>query len=134
MEMNNMNKLLALSASAEAATGLVLMIDPPFVTRLLLGAEVSGVAIALGRLGGFGLLSFGLACWPNRGAAGNFGRAFQAMLTYSLFCTLYLLYLGIGGEWAGRLLWPAVLWHGAITFLLAGAWFKVRVNSVRKKI
>ena len=91
-----------MAAGAEAATGLVLMIVPPLVTRLLLGAEISGVAIALGRLGGFGLLSFGLACWPDRNAAGNFGRAFQAMLTYSLLCTVYLLYLGIRGEWVGR--------------------------------
>ena len=69
MEMNKMNKLLAVAAAAEAATGLILMIDPPIVTRLLLGAEISGVAIVLGRLCGIGLLSFGLACWPGRNAA-----------------------------------------------------------------
>ena len=122
--MNKKNKLLALTAAAEIATGLALMLDPPIVTRLLLSAEISGVAVALGRLGSFGLLSFGLACWPDRNVAGNFGWGFRAMLTYSVLCTLYLLYLGIGGEWAGLLLWPAVVWHGTMTFFLARAWLK----------
>ena len=119
-----MNKLLTLSASIEAATGLALMVDPPIVTRLLLGAEVSGVAIALGRVTGFGLLSLGLACWPGGTAAGNSGGAFRAMLTYNLLVTLYLLYLGIRGEWVGILLWPAVVLHAILTVLLAGPWFK----------
>ena len=119
-----MNKLLAAAAGTEVATGLILLLAPPIVARLLLGAEISGVAIVLGRVCGFGLLSFGLACWPDRNTAGNFGRAFWAMLTYSVLCTLYFLYLGIGGECAGLLLWPAVVWHGTVTFLFARAWLK----------
>ncbi len=129
-----MNKLLALAAAAEAATGLVLLIDPPIVTRLLLGTEVSGVAIVLGRLCGFGLLSFGLACWPNRNTAANLTRAFWAMLTYSLLCTVYLVYLGICGEWVGVLLWPAVVWHGAVTFFLVMSWFKMKKAATANKI
>ena len=31
----------------------------------------------------------------------------------------YLLCLGIGGEWGGPLLWPAVALHGSLSFLLA---------------
>jgi hypothetical protein len=132
--MNKMNKMLAVAAGAEAATGLVLMLAPPIVARLLLGTEISGVAIVLGRLGGIGLLSFGLACLPGRNAAGNFGWAFRAMLAYSLLCTLYLAYLGIGGEWAGPLLWPAAAWHGTVTFFLAGAWLKLKKAATENKI
>ena len=131
--MNKMNKLLALAAAAEVATGLVLLIDPPIVTRLLLGSEISGVAIVLGRVCGVGLLSFGLACWPDHNVAGNFGRAFWVMLTYSVLCTLYLSYLGVSGEWVGRLLWPAVVWHGAVTIFLAGAWFKMKKAATVNK-
>jgi hypothetical protein len=132
--MNTMNKLLACAAAAEIATGLILMIDPPIVARLLLNADISGIAIVLGRVCGFGLLSLGLACWPERNAAGNFGRAFWAMLTYSVLCTLYFLYLGIGGEWAGHLLWPAVGWHGAVSFFLAVSWFKMKKAATANKI
>jgi len=41
------------------------------------------------------------------------------MLTYNSLATLYLLCLGIGGEWVGPLLWPAVALHGILSLLLA---------------
>jgi hypothetical protein len=44
------------------------------------------------------------------------------MLSYSLLAALYLAYLGIGGEWVGKLLWPAVVVHAVVTFLLAHVW------------
>jgi hypothetical protein len=47
-------------------------------------------------------------------------------LTYSLLATLYLVYLGLGGEWIGSLLWPAAAIHAALTFLFAIAWLKER--------
>ncbi len=46
------------------------------------------------------------------------------MLTYSLLTTLYLGYLGFGGECVGSLLWPAVVVHAVLTILLARAWIK----------
>ena len=122
-----MNRLLKVTVLIEAATGLALMVDPPIVTRLLLGTGVSGVAIALGRVGGLGLFSLGLACWPGNDPARS---AFRAMLTYNLLATLYLLYVGICGEWVGLLLWPAVVVHGALAFLLARLWFKPQKNKV----
>ena len=50
------------------------------------------------------------------------------MLTYGAAVTLYLLYLGIRGEWVGPLLWPAVVFHAVLTLLLALAWFKPQEN------
>jgi hypothetical protein len=47
------------------------------------------------------------------------------MLTYNVLATLYLLYLGIRGEWVGILLWPAVVLHAVLILLLARAWFHV---------
>jgi hypothetical protein len=44
------------------------------------------------------------------------------MLTHSALVTLYLMYLGIHGEWAGSLLWPAIVLHVVITILLVRAW------------
>ena len=48
------------------------------------------------------------------------------MLTYSLLVTLYLIYLGVGGEWTGKLFWAAVAVHAVLTILLARAWFNER--------
>lgn len=47
------------------------------------------------------------------------------MATYGLLVTLYLSYLGIRGEWVGRLLWPAVALRAVLTLLLARAWFTI---------
>jgi len=118
-----MNKPLAFAALAEAATGLALIVVPSVVARLLLGTELSGIAVAIGRVAGISLLSLGFACWPGREPT----RApLCGMATYGLLVTLYLLHLGIRGEWVGPLLWPAVALHGLLTLLLARAWFRFR--------
>ena len=124
-----MNRLLTLTAIIETATGLALMAVPSVVVRLLLGGEISGASIPLGRVAGFGLLSLGMACWPGRDATGNTASALRAMLTYNSLATLYLLCLGIGGEWVGPLLWPAVALHAVLTILLARAWYKAHKGA-----
>ena len=111
-----MNRLLKLTSSLEAATGLALIAVPAVVVRLLLGGDIAGASIPLGRVAGFGLLSLGVACWPGRGA-GNPAPA-RAMLTYNVLTMLYFLRLGIGGEWVGVLLWPAAALHGVLSLLL----------------
>ena len=121
-----MKKLLGVAAVIEAATGVALMIHPLLVVVLLLGAGVSGAGIALGRVAGFALLGLGLACWPGPDAVAVDSAALRALLTYNLLTTLYLAYLGIGGQWVGSLLWPAVVIHAVMTFLLARAWFAGR--------
>ena len=72
------------------------------------------------------LLALGIARWPGTTSAGDSVRSCWAMLTYILLVTLYLLYLGIGGEWVGRLLWPAAALHAVLAFPLASAWVKSR--------
>jgi hypothetical protein len=110
-----MRKLLTFAAVAEAATGLALGVVPALVGRLLLGAELSGVGVVVGRVAGIALIALGVACWPGR-------TALCGMLTYNVLTTLYLLYLGIRGQWVGSLLWPVVLLHAVITILLLRAW------------
>jgi hypothetical protein len=116
------NRLLKLAAVGEAATGLALLIVPSFVSRLLLGTELTGVSIPIARLTGIALFGLGIACWPN-------WMALCGMLIYSALVTLYLTYVGIRGEWVGILLWPAVVLHAVLTVLLAGLWFKTRKNT-----
>ena len=114
------SRLLAVAAAGEALTGLVLLVYPPIVVRLLFGAELTGVSIPVARVLGIALIALGVACWP----CGSASRALCGMLTYSALTMAYLLYLGIRGEWVGPLLWPAVVLHAVLTLFLAWAWFK----------
>ena len=117
-----MKKVLTLAAVVEAATGLALIIVPSLIGRLLFGTEFTGVANPAARVTGIALLALGVGCWPG-------STAFCGMLTYSALVTLYLLYLGIRGDWIGPLLWPAVVLHGILTALLARAWFQSRKSE-----
>ncbi|MCK7582044.1 MAG: hypothetical protein MZV65_44860 [Chromatiales bacterium] len=121
-----MKIILALAAAGEAAFGLVLLVYPPAVVRLLFGAEIVGAGMVMSRVAGIALIALGIACWPGRAMRGRAAAALGGMLVYSLLATLYLAYLGLGGEWAGKLLWPAVAVHAVLTVLLARAWLKDR--------
>jgi hypothetical protein len=105
-----MRRALALAAVGEIATGLALLLVPSIVGRLLLGEELTGVAIPVARVAGIALVALGIACWP--------GPPVLGMLTYSLGVALYLAYVGIAGGFGGMLLWPAVAVHVALTALL----------------
>jgi len=120
-----MSRLLSLAAVIEAATGVALMVDPSVVAQLLLGTEISGAAVAVGRVAGIGLLALGLAYWPSTDVS-RVPHPRRALLTYNLLTTLYLAYLGFRGEWVGRFLWPAVMVHAVLTVFLARAWFQAR--------
>ena len=111
-----MKKVLVLAAVGEAATGLALLIVPSLVGRLLLGAELTGVAIPVARVAGIALIALGVACWP--------GPPLVGMLIYSAAVTLYLAYLGFAGGMTGILLWPAVVLHAILTALLTRASLK----------
>ena len=106
-----MTKALTFAAVAEIATGLALLIVPSLVAQLLLGVELSGAAIPVARVTGIALIALGIACWP--------GPALVGMLVYTTLVMLYLAYLGILSEWAGPLLWPAVVVHAMLAVLLA---------------
>ena len=105
--------MLVLAAVSEAATGLALLIVPSLVGRLLLGEELTGIALPVARVAGIALIALGIACWPGPPGIG--------MLTYSAAVTLYLAYLGFAGGLTGILLWPAVVLHVILTALLIRA-------------
>ncbi len=109
-----MKKLLAVAAVAEASMGVALLAVPSLVGQLLLGAAMTGIAMPVARVTGIALIGLGVARWP--------GTPLVGMWTYSSLTTLYFLYLGVRGEWVGPLLWPALILHALLTFLLAGAW------------
>ena len=105
-----MKSALTFAAIGEAATGLTLLIVPSFVGQLLLGEQLTGVAVPVARVAGIALIALGIACWP--------GPPLVGMLSYSVFATLYLAYLGFAGSLTGVLLWPVVVLHVILTALL----------------
>jgi hypothetical protein len=125
-----MKNVLAFAAAGEAVLGLILLVYPPLVVRLLFDAEISSAGVVMSRVAGIALVALGVACF----SGGATHRGLLGMLTYSLLATLYLVYLGIRGEWVGSLLWPAAAIHAALTFLLAAAWIKNRQVKKRKEV
>ena len=108
-----MKKALMFAAVAEAGTGLALATVPSLVGQLLLGQELTGIAIAVARVTGIALIALGVSCWP--------GPPLVGMLIYTTLVALYLAYLGVAGGFSGILLWPAVILHGILAVLLTRA-------------
>ena len=111
-----MKRFLTLTAIIEAATGLALIALPALVVRLLLGAEISGASIPLGRVAGAALLALGVACWLARDdTQSRTARGLVvAMLMYNIIATAVLAFAGIGLGLHGVVLWPAVVLHAAM--------------------
>ena len=84
-----MSRVLVLAAVGEVATGVALLLVPSLVGQLLLGAELTGIAVTVARVAGIALIGLGVACWP--------GPPRLGMLIYSAAVTLYLAYVGFAG-------------------------------------
>jgi hypothetical protein len=108
--------LVTLAAGLEVATGVALSLSPTLVVRVLFGADLSDGGVAVGRVGGFALLSLAIACWPHKDA---FAPATRAMFLFNLLTALYLGYLKVGGGFVSFLLLPACLLHAVMAILLA---------------
>ena len=112
-----MKRLLALTAILEAPTGLALLSVPAVVVRLLLGAEISGASLSLGRVAGLALLALGVACWFAQSDAQSCAArgVITAMTLYNLGAVVVLGIAGIQSQPVGIVLWPAVILHAAMT-------------------
>jgi hypothetical protein len=109
--------LAKIAAALEVTVGSCLIFSPTLVAHLLLGASLSSGGIAVGRVGGFGLVSLGFACWPSKGIVT--AQPTSALFTYNLLSSLYIGYLSVVGGFVGYLLWPASALHGLLALLLA---------------
>ena len=85
------------------------MIAPSLVVNLLLGEQLTGVAIPVARVAGIAVIALAIACWP--------GPPLVGMLIYSASIALFFAYLGVAGS-TGIFLWPAVVIHVILTALL----------------
>jgi hypothetical protein len=94
---------------------------------VLLGVGITGGGIEVGRVGGFALISLGLACWPRGSDAGV--QVIWVLLTYNLLAALYHGYLRIGGSFVNYLLWPAFALHALLALLLTRPALRVGRSS-----
>jgi len=123
-------QLLIVTALAETATGLLLLVTPQRVIALLLGASLDApAALVVARIAGAALLSLGCACWlarndgPNRAVLG----LVAAMLLYNGVAIAVLANAGAGARLVGVLTWPAVALHAALA-----VWCIACLRSVRR--
>jgi hypothetical protein len=111
-----MKLLLKLTALIEAATGLGLITVPAVVVRLLLGSELLGAGIPLGRLTGAPLLTLGIVCWlASSDTQSCAARGIVTAITlYNIGAALILACAGLQLPTVGIGLWPAVILHAAM--------------------
>ena len=111
-----MTPFLAFSAILETLAGLVALLAPSALGRLLLAASLTGADTPFVRLCGAALLALGVACWAGRGDAQvHSGKGLgPAMLVYNLGAVIVLGVSGISSPPGGPALWPAVILHAAM--------------------
>src|SRR6478672_1953625 len=102
-----MKSLLIVTAIVETGAGLALIALPTVVVRLLLGAEVVGASIPLGRVAGAALLALGVACWRGTFDAKSLAASgiLIAMLLYNVSAVVILGVAGIQLRPVGVALW-----------------------------
>lgn len=112
--------LLPFAALLEASFGLILLLFPALIIKLLFGAELTDLAAVISRLTGISLMAFGIACWPK--GTDYLSQPILGMFLYNFLVTVYFLYLGTATNWVGFLLWPTVFLHGLLAILFINKW------------
>jgi hypothetical protein len=117
-QMNAKRRLFfVIIASAEASTGLCLLIVPSVLIALLLGLEsATADVIVIGRIAGAALLAIGVASWMARKDELNpslFGLLI-GILIYNTAVSILLVYAGVVLKMTGGMLWPTVAFHAIL--------------------
>ena len=107
--------LLIISSSLELATGLAVIASPGLVARVLFSADLTSGGEAVARVGGCGLVSLAIACWPQDES--SLTQPIRALCLYNLLAAVYLGYLGISGDFASPFLLPVAVLHGILAAL-----------------
>jgi len=109
----------------ETVAGLGLLVDPAGGASALFGSSMEGPGVAIGRIGGGGLLALGIACWLARKtptAPASLGVAW-AYLAYNVVACVTLAWAGValGGNSLPAL--GASVLHGVLGAAVLGALF-----------
>lgn len=117
-------RLLSVGGVLESVAGLGLLIDPAGAASALFGSSLEGPGVAIGRIGGGGLLALGIACWLARKtptAPASIGVAW-AYLAYNVVTSITLAWAGVPltGAYSLPALGVSVL-HGVLGAAVLGA-------------
>lgn len=128
--MNSTVRLLTVTNLAEVPVGLVLLMAPSSVTKLLFGVSLdSPSAEMVARVAGAAVSSLGLACGlaaKDEGSGAARGLV-GSMLLYNILIIALFAYAALGLGMTGIGLWPAVAIH-AILFV----WCIACLQSTRR--
>ena len=120
VKKSNIKNLLLVTALLEAVTGLMMILFPSFLAKLLLGSTLeSAVAVTIAQIAGLAILTLGIASWRARvhwqseAARG----LVTAMTFYNTGILIVLVYAGTGLGFFCPGLWAVVVVH-----LLMAAW------------
>ena len=118
-------RLLGIGGVLETVAGLGLLVDPAGGASALFGSSMEGPGVAIGRIGGGGLLALGIACWLARKtptAPASVGVAW-AYLAYNVVTCVTLAWAGVAlGGGSLPALGASVL-HGVLGAAVLGALF-----------
>jgi len=119
--------MLMLSCSLEFVTGLALIVVPSLVASVLFSAGLTPGGEAVGRVGGFALVSLAVASW--RRPEADHEQSVRALFFYNLLAASYLGYLRISGEFSSFLLFPVSALHGVLALLFARGAYKSVISK-----
>lgn len=112
-------ELLIVTAFAEVATGLLLLVLPSVPLILLLGIEdAAPEALFVARCFGAALLAIGVACWLGQGDTRGPAQLglISGVLVYDAIVAVLLIYARLFLSLTGFALWPGVALHTALAF------------------
>jgi hypothetical protein len=109
--------LLIVKATAEALTGLALVLLPSLLVFLLLGASLdTPVGTVVARMAGAALLTLGIACWLARNDSKSRAATglIAALLFYDAAVVVIFLVARLALGLSGIALWPVVVLHSGL--------------------
>jgi len=118
-----LGRLLGLGGVLETVAGLGLLVDPAGGALALFGSSMEGPGVAIGRIGGGGLLALGIACWLARKtptAPASVGVAW-AYLVYNVVTCVTLAWASVTLAGSSLPALGASILHGVLGAAVLGA-------------
>jgi len=128
--------LLSVGGVLETVTGLALLVDPAGGASVLFGSSMEGAGVAIGRIGGGGLLALGIACWLARKtpeAPASVGVAW-AYLAYNVVTCITLAWASVTLVGDSLPAVGAAVLHGVVGAALLGALYRHGPGNPRATI
>ncbi|MBK8552765.1 MAG: hypothetical protein IPL53_17555 [Ignavibacteria bacterium] len=108
-----MKKLLIFTSILETTLGILLLLFPYLIVKLIFGIEATDAVNILSRFAGIVFISFGLACFPLNEV--RMTTAVRGMIAYNIMAAFFFGYIKIENTFDGVLLVPAFVLHTLIT-------------------